>query len=137
MGCDIHLFAEIKLRGTWHVYSHPEIDRNYELFGFMAGVRGYDVKPIAEPRGLPDDAAEVTRIAFERDEGHTPSWLHGPELQAVCDFYEAQQKRNHTDWCSAELDQFGFLFGNGWKLSPGESHPKEVEDVRWVFWFDS
>lgn len=136
MGCDIHLFAEVKIAGKWHVYSHPEIDRNYELFGFMAGVRDHDITPIAAPRGIPEDAAEVTRLAFKSDDGHTPSWLAGAELEAVCKFYEAQQRRE-VSWCSAELDQFGFLFGNGWTLDSGGSHPKEVEDVRWVFWFDS
>jgi hypothetical protein len=140
MGCDIHLHAEIKVNGQWHHYSKPSIDRNYSLFAKMAGVRG-DEEPLAEPRGFPDDATFTTRFDFEHwgRDAHTPSWLSGDELQAVCDFYEADAKTygDPKRFICAEMDQFGFLFGNGWKLRPGDGHPANVEDVRWVFWFDN
>lgn len=76
MGCDIHPVLEVKGEdGKWHgkvlcwcsrTGSAPDtegalyIHRNYSLFAMLAGVRNYDgVKPIAEPRGVPDDASEA------------------------------------------------------------------------------
>ncbi len=54
MGCDIHCHIEIKVEGTWHHYSAPNVDRSYRLFARMAGVRNTGgVKPIAPNRGLP------------------------------------------------------------------------------------
>ncbi len=36
--------------------------RDYRLFGVLAGVRDYSVKPISEPRGLPKDVSEHVRF---------------------------------------------------------------------------
>lgn len=36
-------------------WSQPFRTRNYELFGLLAGVRGQQYDPIADPRGLPKD----------------------------------------------------------------------------------
>lgn len=57
MGCDIHCYVEKRRArdkrwdGFW-----PQLclDRNYELFSRLAGVRGDDV-PLVHPRGIPDD----------------------------------------------------------------------------------
>lgn len=134
MGCDIHLHAEIKVGGQWHHYSHPQIDRDYQLFGKMAGVRDRDETPIAEPRGIPDDATFTTKLDYAHDQGHTPSWLSSSEIHEIIEWMGKREK----EWYSPELEQFGFLFGNGWLVDGKDhGHPKELEDVRWVFWFDS
>jgi len=71
--------------------------RNYSLFAMFANVRnghgfagistGTGFKPIAMPRGLPDDISETMRKKAYADEdpkwgldGHTPSWLSLREL---------------------------------------------------------
>ena len=66
MGCDINAFIEIEnADGVWSANSqrvfnvcsgkktaHPEFNRNYSLFGFLAGVRNYsDCEPISVPKG--------------------------------------------------------------------------------------
>lgn len=66
-----------KTRDTW--YS----DRNYDVFAALAGVRNgtgfagvyrHDpITPIAEPRGVPEDATPEA-LALLSD-GHTPTWL--------------------------------------------------------------
>lgn len=56
MGCDIHAYPEARAsdRG-WRSLGTVEINRNYLLFGHLAGVRA-QVDPVAQPRGLPSDA---------------------------------------------------------------------------------
>lgn len=95
MGCDIHVYTEMKLDdGTWWCCDHftpnqyyipsedgddsEEVegpwrvvpiysDRYYELFATLAGVRNYnDTKPIDEARGLPADVSKHVREEADR-----------------------------------------------------------------------
>ncbi len=63
MGCDIHLFTEVKKEGKWEVVDKPYTPfdkRDYTVFAFLAGVRNYDhCEPLSEPKGLPDDSEEL------------------------------------------------------------------------------
>jgi len=108
MGCDIHLYVEKLVNGKWEIQRGfvssmyeadseffstakfrnavtPYDNRNYQLFGALAGVREDNIKPIAEPRGLPDDASpEVAAEAKDYGiDGHTHSWL---TLKEILDF---------------------------------------------------
>lgn len=84
MGCDIHVYTEVEIRGQWFVADIPTkvFDyRSYATFAFLAGVRNYsDITPFSEPRGLPEDAAEETRISYEESDHHSASWLSIDEL---------------------------------------------------------
>ena len=51
MGCDIHLHVEVKIKGKWLHYNHPNIDRCYWLFTKMAGVR--EIEGVEACEGLP------------------------------------------------------------------------------------
>jgi hypothetical protein len=58
MGCDIHGVWQRKVGDAWEdVSSEYEQGRDYRLFAVLAGVRAGECapRPIAEPRGLPDD----------------------------------------------------------------------------------
>lgn len=66
MGCDIHAVWQAKKDGRWaDIESKWEQDRHYFLFAWLAdvrngygfaGIRTHDpIKPIAQPRGLPED----------------------------------------------------------------------------------
>ena len=61
MGCDIHLFIEYKENTSnnwWCFGSEINPGRNYSIFAHLCGVRNYhNIKPITEPRGLPDDVS--------------------------------------------------------------------------------
>lgn len=91
-------------------WSRPIRGRNYELFGLLAGVRGQQYDPIANPRGLPADydlagawevlnegeTVEELRLhpndaleKLQRDH-HSHSYLF---LQELLDFDET-----HTPW---------------------------------------
>lgn len=143
MGCDIHLHSEIRINGVWHHYDIAHIRRNYDLFVLMAGVRAYssDIETISQPRGLPDDVTFVTK--FDSDvvwgpDGHSHSWLSSEEVPKLFKFVKEQGTHRNSGlfW---EHDETGYLFGNGYaefKEYPND-YPKELEDYRWVFWFDN
>ena len=141
MGCDIHLHSEVKINGEWHHYSHPRIERWYDLFARMADVRNdpeRDIKPISQPRGLPDDATFMTRFDYEYEHGHSASWLSGKEVADLGTWAEERYKTRNKDWFSFDHHVIGYVFGNGWDVKGNRgSYPDGVEDVRIVFWFDN
>lgn len=109
MGCDIHLYTEVKTtvdgKKKWNncddwrlnkyfgsdenesqynihsIYRH----RDYELFTILAGVRQYNDKniPISKPRGLPHDVSDVVKAESDRwdSDGHSHSYLSYAELE--------------------------------------------------------
>jgi hypothetical protein len=99
VGTDIHDYAEIFHDGRWQYagdnafptnewdierHSPFGAEREYNLFAFLAGVRNdRDIKPLAEPRGLPADISAEThaRICENADYGY--SWFTLAELLAV------------------------------------------------------
>jgi hypothetical protein len=141
MGCDIHLHVEIKKKEhewqmatkelTLHDWREKAVldqpwysDRNYALFGILAGVRSNDIEPIAQPRGIPDD------VSYEVDkeksgygvDGHSHSYLTLAELLAYNwdqilwnltdvwvpekEYSEAQQEgRNPESWVDYDLSK--------------------------------
>jgi len=134
MGCDIHAYIEIKVDGTWHHYGPAEIKRDYDLFEYMAGVRG-EVQDWP-PRGLPADISVVTQLLADHEgsDGHTHSWLGYDEMIKVAKYGEANQE---SSW---RYQPFGiWFFGNGidsWR-DPEYHFQTRIEDVRLVFWFDN
>lgn len=141
MGCDIHLHAEIKLDGVWYCYSSPNIQRNYELFAKMAGVRGFG----PEPRGIPNDLSKVVQLSYDEwgSDAHSASWLSVDEIQKLEHWLEAEyqdRKKKYPDapYYYPEME-WGYLFGNGFGSfnEHRSSYPKEIQDVRFVFWFDN
>ena len=136
MGCDIHLHTEIKLKGKWEHYGAPHIDRNYDLFSKMAGVRSDGcITPIADQKGLPNDVSNVTYLAacWHSADWHSHSWLSAKEILQLEEWLEKAKK----DYVPER--RWGYLFGNsfgGWSKYP-EDYPPEIEDVRFVFWFDN
>lgn len=95
MGCDIHLFTEVKRHiygkemwinsDLWEINPHyrygsedekkyePELNiknlysgRNYELFGILADVRCYGNPVISNPKGLPEDVSDIVKDESDR-----------------------------------------------------------------------
>ena len=142
MGCDIHLVTEVKVGGTWYAWGQPNVDRNYRLFAKMAGVRSYDdsIKPIAEPRGLPKDCSVMTKVwaAHWGEDGHSHSYLTAPEILELEEWWNELYKDRGYPQAWPEK-QWGYFFSNSWggfTRYPGE-RPQEIQDVRFVFWFDN
>lgn len=140
MGCDIHMHVEIKIEDSWHHYSAPNVDRWYQMFEKMAGVRGSLENAISEPKGLPADATEMTMIASRHDasDGHSHSWLSTDEIMQLEDWLKAQPATSMLDNDLEHSILNTYLFGNsftGWKKYPQDNRDG-VQDVRFIFWFD-
>ena len=131
MGTDIHMHAEIKIGEFWEHYSILEIGRDYDLFSKLAGVRGndYDIA-IAPDRGLPDDVSMVTAISRKTwgKDAHSCSYITSEEFMEL--FKRVSNKHHFYK---------NFLFGNLYMdfFSEAGIFPEELEDFRFVFWFDS
>lgn len=95
MGCDIHCHVEVKFNDQWHHYTFLKIPRYYGLFAKMANVRNYDneVKPIAKPRGLPQDITEMSKFVFKQweDDAHSSSYLTSKEVVDLFDWITTEE----------------------------------------------
>jgi len=160
MGCDIHPFAEIRQNGAWHLNTRkvfrnayadcdeePFTDkpfnwRGYGMFGLLARVRDYDVTPICEPRGLPDDVSPEVDSAlegrslreprgyFDVPSLHSHSWLTLAELQAI-------DPQRPYDGCTGAEPLADYL-GEGFFEQVAElAQLGDPDDVRIVFAFGS
>lgn len=151
MGCDIHAHVELRYHGKWEHYAIPHIDRWYDLFGIMAGVRG-EVAPIVEPKGVPDDMSVITRLDWEWWDGdvHTASWFNEDEIDKLKEWLKAQKviadtKEEKYAWNQFYLESGvlngTYMFGNGLtsfrKYHDTDYIPKGADAVRLVFWFDN
>ena len=96
MGCDIHTNVEVRQAdGSWKIHEGSFIDnRNYDLFAILANVRngfgfagvttGAGFVPMAEPRGVPEDASPEYRAEAEQwdGDGHSHSYFTVAEMLA-------------------------------------------------------
>ncbi len=103
-------------------------ERNYQLFGRLAGVRDPDVEPISEPRGLPEDLSEAVRIAQENESDHSHSWLFVEELTPAPDQSPFKGQ--------GPLDYWKRFEG---RIAPLRAHAATLppKSVRVIFGFDS
>lgn len=153
MGCDIHAFAERRnAAGKFEQVRLKFFDfRSYGIFAFLAGVRNYsDVTPISEPRGLPEDAGEAVRAAFEYwgCDAHTPSWLTLEELLAFNYDAMTEDRRvmrrvgpnSYSGACTCKPSEGKTMT---WRQFLGEDFFKDLNALadagaeRIVFWFDN
>ena len=145
MGCDIHLHIEVqKLDRTWLHYGAPRIERNYDLFEKMAGVRGLIQNAIVPPKGLPNDISEITEMDWQhwKDDGHSASWLSHDEIMLLEDWLDSLKQPGDFLTYDLEWAIFGmYFFGSGftahWRYNDVQYIPTELKDVRFVFWFDN
>lgn len=157
MGCDIHLFVEVRRQGKWAQVVHapsgsvrPDDDsptygdqfyagRNYGLFTILANVRPYghpNLAPMSKPRGLPKDVSkEVTAISEHwNGDGHSHSHHTLNELMAYAygETWISQRTINRLDGVTSEF-QVTLEKLCEFLVEPGIS----PDDIRIVFWFDN
>lgn len=151
MGCDIHVVLERKFGDKWiglrEVRSFPSYvynsgdkswkqeyffcranSRNYDLFGKLANVRGEG----PEPKGVPDDASELSKALIEQwdSDGHSHSY---------CTLQEYLEALAASEDNPAEV----FLSGKHPAVEAphmfyfGMYEPEDGEEYRVVFWFDN
>lgn len=81
MGCDIHLFTEVRdADGKWELFACDDphrpgeqgyTDRCYAVFATLADVRNdrEPIKPISKPRGWPEDMSDDLRALVNDETG--------------------------------------------------------------------
>jgi len=183
MGCDIHVFVERKKNDKWVHYTGKHFSlsawekeysktekcnapfdwRSYGMYGFLAGVRARDIKPIKDPAcKIPDDASEFVKKEYERwdGDGHSHSSLTAKELLEFDynqdlrspdeDFstnsrgvlFEKKICPKHRDFDEEDnyKTYFDYLGGPDGMFFTHVNELAELgnpDDVRVVFWFDN
>jgi len=173
MGCDIHMVLEKEIGGKWiGLHAYPYLDpsamdirqegfarvegiqgvswiadnRNYKLFGALAGVRrespfGY------EPRGLPENVSDLA-LALSDDygsDGHSHSWLLLPDFLKCYGWAKhGEASDEHTAAAIAAiegkmpyLELAGEVTGLSYLDAYTTDDAKAAEKYRIVFWFDN
>ena len=132
MGCDIHTHVEIKKKNKWiHIDEVPEEFeiRNYSTFSILAGVRSsFNVKPISEPKGIPEDVSKETKESIEwwNGDGHSHSYLTLKELDT---FDLTDYKKTKVKVLKAFYDAFiGFGGILPKEMSVEETRPGDIRE---------
>jgi hypothetical protein len=146
MGCDIHMHVEVKINNTWHHFSAQHVGRNYDLFDRLSNVRGNDYEGIARDRDIPEDASMITKLMYRRDgdDAHTPGYITSEEIKTFLPVWNSKTKQYESELPTFRNDDLDYFFGNGYQewyehvKGTGDSCiPEEVEDFRFVFWYDN
>lgn len=144
MGCDLRLIQEIKINNVWYFYNESTPHRNYELFSTLVENHplkedGYIDSPINIPqRGIPSDISVVGRIIYEHEieNAKISTYINSKEIKIIENFiYD-----NESYFKIPKYPQyFNFLFGNSWSyfLDEREIFPLEIQDIRWIYWFNN
>ena len=133
MGCDIHLYFEKKNKhGEWEELEvDPRLipdDRNYRLFGFLAGVRNDEIPPQFERRGIPEDTS------LPKGENGYGLGDHDFTHAYLDEILDAPWKEYELEWS----DFYIFCFNTLPKLLYGIGFSKlDERNVRVLIGFDS
>lgn len=114
MGCDIHAWIEYKNGSFWECFGTVEFNRNYCLFGALAGVRERGIEHIP-PKGWTEAVSFEAGYFREDGDRHSHSWLTIPELEKARQiFVDATNKKfrmgpdtRHLDACIAAMKILG------------------------------
>jgi hypothetical protein len=93
MGCDIHVFAEIKIcdNDDWTYFQNINISRNYQLFSKMVPIIGRgNQTPIATERGVPTNASKLSIFMLQHSGEHTFSYLMLNEIHLLIEWIKQQ-----------------------------------------------
>ena len=135
MGCDIHGTIEKKVGNKWIMvdrlsYGLPALNRNYERFGALAGVRATGGP---KPRGIPADVSESTKLYINEwgCDGHSHSYLDLREAAVVFLKTDYSFDRHNINGHEQKYP-ISYYFG-----IEDEELDEELSEYRLVFWFDN
>lgn len=157
MGCDIHIYVEVKYKNKsdWEVFKEDYFEltdfgksyykkeksnilfdnRDYTMFGFLAGVRDSEIIPAPYSKGLPDSVAQEVSddyTLWDLD-AHSVAHLYVSQLLEF-DYsknaYESEPLKNYYTVLGGlffkNLKELNLLLGRD-----------NIENVRLVYWFDN
>jgi hypothetical protein len=110
------MYVEMREDDRWEVACSVSVNRDYQLFGWMCGVRSVYDNQIVPIRGLPSDVSYFVEQDYE-DWGtgaHSCSWMDQSEIAQLVLHVDAR-----TDMSWVEKTQI------------------EGKETRIVFWFDN
>ena len=131
MSCDIYCFAEVKYKAAWKFAGEVQMERHYDIFAKMAGVRNDDdmITPIALPRDVPVDADDLTKLVLSDKNYHTHSYLSLSEMKVLDKWVEKSEDGKVLKWRYIK-----------WPYSIMKDNLKiryyKIEDIRFVFAFE-
>jgi len=83
MSTDISAVLEYKKHNEWSGFT-VRLPRNYQMFAKMAGIRNdRRIRPIAEPRGIPNDASYAAKELTTGGMVFGESWLSEREVRRL------------------------------------------------------
>ena len=101
MGCDIHIIIEQKVKDKWvgtfatnkakYNDSLLGYHRNYDFFNRLAGVRCYNGVKLNQPKGIPNNISDLSKLVINEWEGdgHSHSYFSAREF---CDLFNKEFK---------------------------------------------
>jgi len=139
MGCDIHGTVERLIGGKWvmvktlayedynSLIRSGVLDRNYERFSRLAGVRSYGDETDRDALGIPDDVSDGTQYHVDNwgCDGHSHSYMDIVEASKIWGDTERVELKDYE-----KDDLVAHYFGIHLK-------PLEEKLFRVVFWFDN
>ena len=158
MGCDIHCYIEYKptKNKNWYSFGEVNVDRNYILFGIMAGVRYCGCSPVVEPKGIPKDISWYTADSYTLYVVDKKTDEEGCCTKEQVKEWNAEEwdedKIVHPDWHTPswltfkELEKVNKKYkkengGTHFQISAIIASMKELgktdKNSRLVFWFDN
>ncbi len=139
MATSIHAFGEVKVGGRWYLHSKFKIDQSYSLFNKIAGINSddYEEDILLPLKGIPKDVSLVTLRYYEsyNEDAHSATWFNQSEIKQLIKWMIHKGRYSYSD-----IEQtFGYVFGQYWSSATDEKEyiPKDLQDVRFVFWFDN
>lgn len=131
MGCDIHGSIERMVDGKWvhvtRIYRDPHAikQRNYLIFAALAGVRGDGPRPT----GLPVDATDSSKL-------HAAEWGNDGHSHSSLTIRDALQRIAGIPASILCPTDFAAKYPE-WHYFGMESELSELDQYRFVFWFDN
>lgn len=158
MGCDIHSMIERRAVkphpredpnlneedaywGWWINSGDPDIDRCYELFEILAGVRGSPQRAISKPRGIPSDATPQMKAWYFawKEDAHSASYV---TLAEIASYTNSPAFKEVSEYTKGEIKKIIKEMRRHMKGMPtiegiGGRRIKDENTVRLVFFFDN
>ena len=98
MGCDIHTMIEYRFKNTQSWWSFWKtavtLDRDYQMFCRIAGVRKLVGAKCVEPRGIPEDATWYTINQYT----YTVVAKEAPEQDCECGYCNVTDRETADTW---------------------------------------
>lgn len=162
MGCDIHMHFEyhssfyLNKKDEWYngdYFTQSRVkhggyrfidlypNRDYCLFGVLAGVRNNDYECIDHPRGLPEDASEFVRLDYEcwGLDAHSCSYLTLGEILYFAEEHEEEAEilEDLIRRIKQRADELNLIYNFEWSGHNSNQALENANKIRIVFWFDN